>query len=255
MSGWRGLILSATLVLGGLLPAGGPVHAQGISGQIEYTGAAGPIGTQRPLCLCVYSDAQLLNGLFCLILRRNAAHYSIDSLGPGDYYLVAFVDLHVNESLDPDEPFEIYRDRALPPADPVGGQSGATDIDFIFGDENLPAFETPTPSATPSLPLTASPSPTPSPSASASPSCTPSASPSPTVTATPSALPTSTPVVPGDCDGDGAVTVSELVRGVAIALGTREVADCPPLDGDRDGTVGVAELILAVNAALGRIVP
>jgi hypothetical protein len=240
MTGRRWCIVSATLLLGGgLLLAGGGAHAQDLGGQIEYTGNAGPIGNQRPLCLCVYSDAQLLSGLGCLIFRSNAVRYHIDSLGAGDYYLIAFVDLHVNVRLDPDEPFEIYRDRALPPGDPVGGQSGATNIDFIFGDENLPALETPTPTASPS----------------STPSASPSASPLLAPTATPSPLPTSTPPVPGDCDGDGAVTISELVRGVAIALGQRAAAECPPADGDRNGMVSVAELIRAVNAALGRIAP
>ena len=224
MPGWRCLIVSATLLFGGgALLAGSAAHAQDFGGQIEYTGDAGPIGNRRPLCLCVYSDAQLLSELGCAIFHSNPVRYRIDSLGAGDYYLIAFVDLHINERLDADEPFEIYRDRALPPGDPVGGQSGAMNIDFIFGDENLPAPETPTPTASPS--------------------------------STPSPLPTSTPPVPGDCDGDGAVTISELVRGVAIALGQQDVAECPPADGDHNRMVSVAELILAVNAALGRIAP
>ena len=227
----------ALAVGGGLLLAGRRAHAQDFGGQIEYTGDAGPIGNQRPLCLCVYSDAQLLGGLGCLIFRTNAAHYRIDSLAAQDYYLIAFVDLHLNERLDPDEPFEIYHDRGLPPGDPVGGRSGATDIDFVFGDENLPALETPTPTASPST----------------TPSSSPSASPPLTATATPSPLPTSTPVVAGDCDGDGAVTISELVRGVAIVLGTLDAAECPPADGNHDGVVSIAELVLAVNAALERI--
>jgi hypothetical protein len=238
MTDWRRRAFSVALALGlggGLLLTGDSAHAQGFGGLIEYTGAAGTIGSQRPLCLCVYSDAQLLGGLGCFIFRTNAVRYRIDSLGAEDYYLIVFVDVHVNEQLDPDEPFEIYHDRALPPADPIGGQSGAMDVDFIFADENLPVVVTPTPTVTPS----------------ATPSASPSASLPPTSTATPSPNATATPALPADCNGDGAVAINELVRGVAIALGTLGAGECPAADVDQDGAVTVAELIRAVNAALG----
>ncbi len=55
---------------------------------------------------------------------------------------------------------------------------------------------------------------------------------------------------PGDCDGNGVVTVSELVRGVNIALGTLDLLQCPAVDLNGDGTVAINELIAAVNAAL-----
>lgn len=54
----------------------------------------------------------------------------------------------------------------------------------------------------------------------------------------------------GDCGGDGMVTVNELVRGVAIALGAAPVGDCAAVDADGNGAVGVAELIAAVNNLL-----
>jgi hypothetical protein len=54
----------------------------------------------------------------------------------------------------------------------------------------------------------------------------------------------------GDCDGDGAVTIDELLRGVNIALGTVGVDECPSFDGNGDGTVTVDELLTAVNHAL-----
>lgn len=54
----------------------------------------------------------------------------------------------------------------------------------------------------------------------------------------------------GDCDGDGWVSVDELIRGVAIALGEAEVTQCATLDSDADAVVSVAELIGAVAAAL-----
>jgi YVTN family beta-propeller protein len=55
---------------------------------------------------------------------------------------------------------------------------------------------------------------------------------------------------PGDCDGDGGVTVDELVRGVTIALKGLSVARCYSLDTDASGTVTVEELVAAVNNAL-----
>src|ERR1043166_1336141 len=54
----------------------------------------------------------------------------------------------------------------------------------------------------------------------------------------------------GDCDGDGAVTVNELVRGVSIALGHLDASQCDALDADGDGGVRIGELIVAVNRAL-----
>lgn len=56
---------------------------------------------------------------------------------------------------------------------------------------------------------------------------------------------------PGDCNGDGQVTVDELILGVNIALGVAEIGDCPAFDQlVVDGIVDVAELIVCVNAAL-----
>ncbi len=54
----------------------------------------------------------------------------------------------------------------------------------------------------------------------------------------------------GDCDGDGAVAVNELVLGVTIALGTRPIGDCPVFDGDGSAAVEVYELVGAVGNAL-----
>jgi PKD repeat protein len=54
----------------------------------------------------------------------------------------------------------------------------------------------------------------------------------------------------GDCNGDGPVTVDELVKGVGIALGNRPLLTCPAFDADRNGRVTVDELVAAVNTAL-----
>jgi hypothetical protein len=55
----------------------------------------------------------------------------------------------------------------------------------------------------------------------------------------------------GDCGGDGEVTINELVRAVAVALGSTPVAECAAVDADGDGAVRVPELIVAVNNLLG----
>lgn len=55
----------------------------------------------------------------------------------------------------------------------------------------------------------------------------------------------------GDCNGDGTVTVNELITGVGIVLGTLPVTECPGLDADGNGEVDVTRLLIAVNNALG----
>jgi len=71
----------------------------------------------------------------------------------------------------------------------------------------------------------------------------------PTPTATATATPTPRPCV-GDCDGDGQVTIDELIKGVNIALDKASLQTCPQFDVDHSGTVTVDELIIGVNNAL-----
>ena len=54
----------------------------------------------------------------------------------------------------------------------------------------------------------------------------------------------------GDCDGDNAVTVDEIVTIVNIALGNRPLADCPAGDRTDDGVITVDEIVIALNFAL-----
>jgi len=54
----------------------------------------------------------------------------------------------------------------------------------------------------------------------------------------------------GDCDGDGRVSVAELIVGVNVALGLGDLGRCSPVDRDGNGTVSIGELITAVNRAL-----
>lgn len=55
---------------------------------------------------------------------------------------------------------------------------------------------------------------------------------------------------PGDCNADGAVTVDELLRAVAVALGEHELSWCAAADRDGDGEVTVDEILFAVQMAL-----
>lgn len=54
----------------------------------------------------------------------------------------------------------------------------------------------------------------------------------------------------GDCDGDLAVGINELITGVGIALEVRPMSDCPRFDSDSDGRVAISELVGAVQFAL-----
>jgi len=55
----------------------------------------------------------------------------------------------------------------------------------------------------------------------------------------------------GDCHGADAVSVVDLIIGVNIALGTSSVTQCPAIDSDGNGAVTVDDIIRAVNRALG----
>src|SRR5512139_423960 len=59
----------------------------------------------------------------------------------------------------------------------------------------------------------------------------------------------------GDCNGDSAVGVDELLIGVNIALETRVIADCSAFDTNGDLAVTVDELLAAVRNALSGCVP
>jgi hypothetical protein len=75
--------------------------------------------------------------------------------------------------------------------------------------------------------------------------------PPPAGTATPT--PTATPVLTkcvGDCNGDGVVTIDEIITGVDIALGNADISACENFDANGDGLVTVDEILTAVNNAL-----
>ena len=54
----------------------------------------------------------------------------------------------------------------------------------------------------------------------------------------------------GDCNGNGVVGISELIVAVNIAIGDRDLADCPVADANGNGMVSIGELITAVNNSL-----
>ena len=59
----------------------------------------------------------------------------------------------------------------------------------------------------------------------------------------------------GDCDGNGQVSVDELVEGVAIALERADPAQCRALDGNADGMVTIDEVLAAVDNGLRGCAP
>jgi YVTN family beta-propeller protein len=76
-------------------------------------------------------------------------------------------------------------------------------------------------------------------------------SPTPTPSLPPAATPTvQVPSCIGDCNGDGMVTIDELLNGVRIALGEVQVDSCAELDVNDDAGVTIDELLAAVEAAL-----
>lgn len=89
-------------------------------------------------------------------------------------------------------------------------------------------------------------------------SAVPTASPprgSPTRTGTPTAGPaTPTPRVRapciGDCDGDGRVTIAEIILAIRAALGQASVDECAAVDADLDGAVSINDLIRAIDGVL-----
>lgn len=160
--------------------------------------------------------------------------------------------------------------------EPTATVTGTPPTPTVTRTASLTAIASATSTATGTANPAASPTPSASPSHSSSPSPTASATAThtgpATATATVSAVLTSTatltatpagsetptvaatatapPVCTGDCDGSSSVGINELVLGVNIALGARDVGDCPAFDRDDNGRVSINELVAAVNAAL-----
>jgi hypothetical protein len=105
-----------------------------------------------------------------------------------------------------------------------------------------------TPTATATRTFTATPAATQTPTGSPSRTATRTPTPSPTPTATHTPL----PICPGDCDGDGTVTIDELILATNVALGRFEVSACAACDPDGSGWPSIGELVKGVSHALTR---
>lgn len=222
--------------------------ASGFGGTATYTGTLGPVAAGRIMCICVSSHANLDPFLGCSEVRSSGAPYSIAALPGQTYYVIAFLDLNPNIVLDPGEPYVIYNSRGTTPGDAITTGSTPLVIDFLFGDENIAPIRTPTATAPPTE--TATPTPTAPPTDTATPP--PTAPPTETETPIATLTPTSTPALrcPGDCDGNGEVTVNELIVLVNIALGNAPLSSCEAGNTDGSNDITIDEIIASVSAAL-----
>jgi hypothetical protein len=119
----------------------------------------------------------------------------------------------------------------------VTGSMVTPDATVVMDASIVPCNPLPTPTATPTTTATG----------------TVTETGTPTQTLPPSATPTATPTpggCVGDCDGNGEVSISDLIVGVNIALGNQPVSNCPAFDPDGTGMVTINELIQGVNNAL-----
>ena len=66
----------------------------------------------------------------------------------------------------------------------------------------------------------------------------------------PGPTPSPAPTCAGDCDGNGQVTVDEIVRGVNIVMDSVSVDNCRNLDRNDDSRISVYEIMQAVYTAL-----
>ena len=57
----------------------------------------------------------------------------------------------------------------------------------------------------------------------------------------------------GDCDGNGAVAINELITCVNIALDLQAVGQCTACDRNGDSSVAINEIIAGVSVALGLV--
>lgn len=224
----RGVLLVATaIVVVGTGVAVGPrcAAAATIQATVTYTGNLGPVVRRRPLCLCVYLDADLQRDAGCYISSANGVAFQVSAFSATDYFLIAFLDLDENEGLSANEPYEIYRDRARPPADAITTGSAQSTIEITFGDENLPPGATPSPTPTATV------------------------QPSSTATATSIETPLSSPCA-GDCDGSGQVLINEIVTLVNIALEKVSPDACHNGETDHHNGIAINEIVAAVNSAV-----
>jgi len=73
-----------------------------------------------------------------------------------------------------------------------------------------------------------------------------SGEPTPTATASPA----SSPACVGDCNGDGTVSVDEVLVQVNVGLGSAQLAACMSGDANHDAQITIEEMLQAINNAL-----
>jgi hypothetical protein len=73
-----------------------------------------------------------------------------------------------------------------------------------------------------------------------------------TATGTPTATLAAAPICQGDCNGDGQVTIDELLLIVNVALGDSPASGCPAAEASKQGGVSINEVLGAVNSSLNR---
>lgn len=81
----------------------------------------------------------------------------------------------------------------------------------------------------------------------------PPPTPTPTLTLTPTATVTPPEIsngCVGDCNGDGVVTVDEIITMISMALGVLPPSACPAGDADHNGVITVDEIIIAIDNLL-----
>jgi len=120
------------------------------------------------------------------------------------------------------------------------GDSSGTEVTLLGQNGTITVRPTSPPTNTPTLTLTPTRTPT----------STPTNTPTHTPTLTPTRTPTPTPPCVGDCDRQGAVTVSSLLTMLNIALGNADVSTCLAGDANGDREITVNEIIAGVNSAL-----
>ncbi len=198
---------------------------------------------------------------FRFVIFTTTSNFSSIETGP-----IARCRLRVREAPPgPSSPLKLER---VLPLNNVGAILDVLTVsDVLTVDSGAPS-QTPTHTATATPSETNTSTPTNTATATATPTNTAIPTPTPTVTptatststrshtATPSPTRTNTRIpCNGDCDGDGQVTVAELIRIVRIGLDLQPVSDCPAADRNDDGAVAIAELIAAVNRALNGCTP
>ncbi len=77
----------------------------------------------------------------------------------------------------------------------------------------------------------------------------------PAMAANPTSTPAPASACAGDCNGDGMVTVDEILAMVNIALGSDLVTNCTAGDVNGDGMITVDEILAAVDNALNGCIP